>query len=122
MGTLVAMVLTAVLSIAHSDASRVVVYNKTGVNLRELTVSACGQSRMFNNVGDGASVGLRLNPNGAAGDISITTNGVVQWRGEYIEPSGSYRIVLRLRRDGKVESFNTFSWWRRLSTRTDLSL
>ena len=99
------------LAIARSPVSRVVVYNETGARIAELTVSACGQSRTFQDVGDGDSVRLNLAAAGGESDIALATNGVAAWRGEYIEPRGGYRAILRLRHDGEVESSVTISWW-----------
>jgi len=112
MGGLLAVTAAAGIAFFRSDASRVVVYNQTGAVLAELTVSACGQSQTFRDVGEGESVRLKLAGVGGESDVAIATNGVALWRGDYVEPRGGYRTIVRLRRDGQVECTTTISWWR----------
>ena len=111
MATLLALGVAAGLAIARSNVSRVMVYNETGGTITTLTIAACGQSRTFRNVSDSDSVRLSLASTGGESDIAVTTNGVAAWRGEFIAPRGGYRAILRLRRDGEVESAVTISWW-----------
>ncbi len=113
-GALLTLALAATVAIARSNASRVVVYNDTGRALATLTVSACGQSRTFTEVSDRGSVRLRLAATGSASDIAVSTNGVMMWRGDYLEPRGGYRAIVRLRRDGQVQCTTTISLWQRL--------
>jgi hypothetical protein len=113
-GALLTLTLAAAFAIARSGASRVVVYNDSGDAIPELTVSACGQSRTFENVSHRGSIRLKLAATGSESEIAISTNGVVMWRGDYIEPRGGYRAIVRLRSDGQVESFITVSAWQRL--------
>lgn len=103
--------LTIAVAVARALTSRVVVYNETGANIAELTVSACGQSRTFRDVADQESVRLKLAATGGESDIAITTNGVPLWRGDYLEPRGGYRAIVRLQPGGEVECFTTTSWW-----------
>lgn len=114
LGTLLVLGVSAGMAIFRSQASRVVVYNETGGSITELAVSACGQSQLFNEVGERESVHLILTGTGGESDIAITTNGVALWRGDYLEAGGGYRATVRLRRDGQVESSTTRSWWQGL--------
>lgn len=114
LGALLMLGGAAGLAIARSNSSRVVVYNETGGSIAELVVSACGQSQVFQDVGERESVRLKLATTGNESDIAIATNGVAMWRGDYLEPRGGYRAIVRLRRDGQVESTTTVSSWQRL--------
>ena len=102
------------LGIAYSGVSRVVVYNQTGASIAQLTISAGRQAGSFRDVGDRESVRFALSEAGEASDIVIATNGFEMWRGDYIEPRGGYRAVVRLRRDGQAECITTISWWQGL--------
>ena len=113
-GTVVLLLATALVAWWRSGASRVMVYNRTGTDIEELTVSACGQSQTFHNLGDGESVRLKLAPTGAASEATVTTNGAVMWHGEYLEPRGGYRAIIRLEAGGEVEASTSISWWQRL--------
>lgn len=113
-GALLTLALAATVAIARSNNSRVVVYNDSGSGISELTVSACGQSRTFDNVSHRGSIRLKLAATGSASEIAISTNGVVIWRGDYLEPRGGYRAIVRLRRDCQVQSTTTISWWQSL--------
>lgn len=104
----------ALIALARSDASRVVVYNETGSAIPDLTITTCGQSRSFRDIDEGESVRIKLAPTGSESDIAIATNGVPLWRGDYIEPRGGYRAIVHLRRDGEVEATTTLSWWQGL--------
>lgn len=108
---LLALAAAAALAITRSKVSRIVVYNETADGIAELTISACGQSRTFRDVSQHDSVRLNLAPTGGESDISLTTNGSLAWRGEFIEPRGGYRAILRLRQDGQVDALVTVSWW-----------
>jgi len=114
LGALLVLGVAAGLAIARSNPSRVVVYNETGGGIEELGITACGQSRTFRGVGEHESVRLKLSATVGSSDIAIATNGVVMWRGEYLEPRGGYRAMVQLRRDGQVECMVTMSAWRRL--------
>ena len=114
LGALLVLGVTAGLAIARSNVSRVVVYNQTGGSIAELVVSACGQSQTFHDVGERESVRLKLAATGGESDIAIATNGVAMWRGDYLEPRGGYRAIVRLRRDGQVESTTAVSAWQNL--------
>lgn len=103
--------LTITVAVARAWVSRVVVYNETGADLAELTVSACGQTRTFRDVADQESVRLRLAATGGESDIAIATNGVPLWHGDYLEPRGGYRAIVRLRAGGEVECSTMISWW-----------
>jgi len=113
-GALLVLGVVASLAVTRSNASRIVVYNETGHNFEDLSITACGQSETFRGFGERDSVRLKLAGNGGASDIAIATNGVVMWRGDYIEPRGGCRVFVRLRRDGEVESATTTSWWQSL--------
>ncbi len=112
--TALLLVAAAFLVVARSDASRVVVYNETGSNITELVVSACGQSQVFHDVAEHESVRIKLGDGRGESDIEILTNGVALWRGDYIESHGGYRTVVRLCRDGEIETSTSVSWWQKL--------
>jgi hypothetical protein len=114
LGSLLALSLAASLGVAYSNASYVMVYNQTGQLISRLTITAGRDSRIFRDVEDRESVRLVLGGGGGASDIAISTNGVEMWRGEYIEPRGGYRAIVRLRGDGQVECSATISWWQSL--------
>lgn len=114
LGFLAVLILAAGLGILYSGASRVVVYNETDATLSRVTVTACGTSQTFRDVQDRESVALVLRRGAGASDVAIATNGVEMWRGDYIEPRGGYRVVVRLRADGQVECNSTISWWQSL--------
>lgn len=113
-GLFVLLGAAAGLAVTRSNASRVVVYNETGGSITELAVSACGQSQTFYDVAERESVRLKLTAAGGESDIAIATNGLAMWRGDYLEAQGGYRAIVRLRRDGLVESSTTVSWWQGL--------
>ena len=105
---------TTTYALVVSNTSRVMVCNLTGENISELTVTACGQSQTFYHVEEDESVRLKLKATGTRSEISVTTNDVAMWHGEYIEPRGGYRTIVKLGRDGHVEAVTTISWWRTL--------
>jgi len=114
LGALLLLGMAAGLAVARSKASRVMVYNETGDSIARLTISAAGQAHTFRDVGDRESVRFQLSRTGGPSDIAIATNGVAMWRGDYIEPGGGYRAIVRLRRDGQVECTATICWWQGL--------
>ena len=103
------------IALANSRTSQVVIYNETGENVGELTVTACGQSRVFHDLRDRDSVHFALDPTGSESELALFTNAAAPalWHGDYIEPRGGYRAVVRLRRDGEVECRTSVSWWQR---------
>jgi hypothetical protein len=114
LGAFLFLAVVAGASFVRSNVSSVIVYNETGANITDLTLSACGQSQTFHDVADQESVRLKLQRDGSESDVAISTSGATLWRGEYIEPRGGYRILVRLRRDGQTESTTTISWWQQL--------
>jgi hypothetical protein len=109
----VLLLVAASLAFARSRVSKVIVYNDTGAAIAELTISACGQSRTFRDVGERDSVRLKLASAGSASELVLATNGVPAWRGEYIEPTGGYRAVVRLRAGGQTTCSTWISCWQR---------
>ena len=105
------LAVAAAIAVVRARASRVVVYNDTGAAITDLTITACGQSQTFREVGERDSIRLTLARTGSESDIAIATNGVPLWRGDYIEPRGGYRATVRLRADGQVECSTTISCW-----------
>jgi hypothetical protein len=98
--------------IISSRTSWVAVCNNTGVPIPQLTVSACGQSRTFRDIGDKGSVILRLDPAGSASEVAVFLYGDKPlWRGDYIEPAGGYHAIVRLGRNGDIECSVSISWW-----------
>lgn len=114
LGGLLAVATAVAVAIFRSGSSRIVVSNETGGEIPELSVAACGQSRVFRQIAERESVRLELAPRGGESDILLSTNGVPMWRGEFVEPRGGYRAILRLRRDGRVDASVTLSWWQNL--------
>ena len=98
------------LALHHSGVSCVVVYNEMDSPIADLRITACGQSQTFRGLEERESVRLKLAALGGESDIAIATNGVLMWRGEYIESRGGFRAILRLGRDGQVQSTTTTSW------------
>ena len=114
----VVLLLSLAVAVAMTSArfSRVMVYNDTGTTLTELTITACGQSQTFREVNDRESVRLKLAGTGGESDVTVSTNGVLMWRGEFIEPLGGCRVTVRLRADGQVETATSISWWQKLGS------
>lgn len=102
-------------AVFRSDASRIIVYNQTGMVIPALKVEASGQLRVFRNLGDAESFRWTLKPTGEAGEIRLetATEPTWQWRGAPIEPRGGYRVTLRLWPDGQVEAHTQISLWQR---------
>lgn len=121
LGAFLFLVVVAGASFVRSNVSSVVVYNETGATITNLTLSACGQSRTFHDVADQESVRLKLQRDGSESDVAISSSGAPLWRGEYIEPRGGYRVVVRLRREGQTQSRATISWWQHLFHPSDNS-
>ena len=95
-----------------ADASRIIVYNQTGDHLATVTIVACGQTKTFRDIDDDVSVRFKLLPTGGASAITIRVNGEERWQGDYIEPGGGYRAIIRLGRHAAVTCRNDISWWR----------
>ena len=95
-----------------ADTSRIIVYNQTGDRLAAITIAACGQTNTFRNIDDEESVRLKLLPTGGASSITLFVNAEERWQGEYIEPGGGYRAIIRLGRQASVTCRNEISWWR----------
>lgn len=102
----------AVVARLGADASRIIVYNQTGEPLATVTIAACGQTKTFRDIADEVSVRLKLAPTGGASAITILVNGEERWQGDYIEPGGGYRAIIRLGRHAEVTCHNDISWWR----------
>ena len=96
----------------RSGVSRIMVYNDTGAPLEHLRISACGQSITFDEVVDGESVRLTLEPTGGASEARVSTNGIEFWHGDYVEPR-EYRLSVHLMRGGEISSSSSISWVRR---------
>ena len=95
-----------------ADASRIIVYNQTGEHLAAVTIIACGQAQTFQDIADDVSVRFKLAPTGGASAITIRVNGEERWQGDYIEPCGGYRAIVRLGRHATVTCRNDISSWR----------
>ena len=105
--------LTVILGIARvrANESSVVVCNETGARIAELTICACGQTQTFCDVADEDSVRMALRSGGGHGTVGVAINGTTLCRGDYIEPRGGYRTIVRLRRDGQAEFSTSISCW-----------
>jgi len=88
------------------------VYNQTGDRLATVTITACGQTKTFRDIDDDVSVRFKLVSTGGASAIAIFVNGEERWQGDYIEPCGGYRAIVRLGRHSAVTCRNDISWWR----------
>lgn len=109
-----ALGLATALAVAWSRCSEVVVYNRTGATLNELTIQVCDRSGTFKNVTEGESVRLNLSGTDFAGEIALSTNGASAWRGEYTDPQMGTHSVVLLQRGGSVESRTSTFWLRQL--------
>ena len=111
----VLLLLAAIVTYAvrHAHRSWVAVENDTGANLSQLTITACGQQRVFHALADRSSVRFVLAGHGDASEVALSTadNTGPSWHGEYIEPTGGYRVLIHLRRGGQVESQVLWSLW-----------
>ena len=94
----------------RAGLSWVAVVNDSGMEIKMLKVKACGQEQTFAEVGEGESVRLSLQGKGGPSEISIATNGMEMWHGDYIEAQGGYHGIVRLQRDGQVDSTVTQTW------------
>ena len=90
-----------------ADTSRIIVYNQTGDPLASVTIAACGQTKTFREVDDDVSVRFKLLPTGGASAITIFVNAEERWQGDYIEPSGGYRAIIRLGRHAASRAATT---------------
>lgn len=110
---------TAGLALIRAGASRIMVVNETGRSLSALTIKACGTTRTFAELQADESIRIKLARSGLASEILLATNGVVLWRGEYVDPHSGQRILLRLLPDGLVESGTTTSCWNQFQSTID---
>lgn len=111
LGSVLLLAAATLLALGRSSVSHIVLYNNTGQEIAELTVSACECSRTFRALQEGESVRLPLAPGRPDGDIIISTNGVACWRGGYTEPGAGERTTVHLLREGGVEIIRSTSCW-----------
>ena len=93
----------------RTGLSWVAVVNDSGMEIKMLKVKACGQEKVFAEVAEGESVRLTLRAQGGPSEITIATNGVEMWHGDYVEAQGGFHGIVRLQRDGQVDSTVTQS-------------
>jgi hypothetical protein len=109
-GGLVVIALTVAL--VRSNDSNIVIYNDTGFAL-----PACGQDFTLAGIAAETSIRIRLLDEGAASDIQMKIMSVepIVWEGGYIEPSGGYRIEVRVSSDMSIRfgsQISFWQWWR----------
>ncbi len=99
----------------ESNASTVVVYNETLDSIAGLRLSASGQSTTRRNLPEGESLLWTLQPKGGGTELELelATEPPHVWKGGYIEPTGGFRVSLRIFDDGVVEYHAQISIWRR---------
>lgn len=93
----------------RARATRVFVFNETGKSLNLLKLTACGQSRSFDQIEDGESVRFTLKDSGGPSELVLATNGTEFWRGEFVEPEG-IRLFIHLRRRGEIDAIVGKAW------------
>ncbi len=103
------------LAVWRSDTSTVVVYNQSGGPLPGIIVRACNQSRNVARLDEDASFRLRLEPHGEGGEVGLelATEPPTRWHGAHVEPTGGYRVTLRVWPAGEVEAHTQISIWQR---------
>ncbi len=111
------MTAALVVAVGRSGESRVMICNETGATIPDLTVTVCGQQATFTSLEDGGSARFTLQPTGGESEIALFTNGVSTpfWHGDYVEPSGGYRAIVHLQRNGEVVCHTSLSWWQATS-------
>jgi hypothetical protein len=100
----------------RSDASKIILYNKTEAPMPHIKIMACGQTCVFPPSPDDASYRWRLDPTGDPGEILIESaaDPPWKWQGGFIAPNGGYRVSLRVWPDHEVEVHTQISFWQRL--------
>ena len=116
LASLLFLAAAAYVAVLRSESSRIIIYNQTGESIAILKVAACDQSTLFRKVEEEGSFRWKLNSAGDPGEIELETVSEIpwKWRGAYIQPSGGYRVTLRLWPDGEVEIDTQISLWQRL--------
>ena len=103
------------IGILSSNTSWVAVCNNTGATIPELTIAACGQSRTFHDLENQNSVVLKLASRGGAGEAAVFLGDTKPfWHGGYVEPTGGYRAIVRLGRNGEVECSTFVAEWQHI--------
>jgi hypothetical protein len=111
-----ALLLVAValaIAVIRSDTSEIMIYNDTGATLGPLTVRACGQQYMFNQIADETSVRIQSSKGGPASPVELKISGepAWHWEGSYLESRGGYLVFVHLRPGMEVETNTQISIW-----------
>lgn len=114
--TVLSLVIAFILAASRSDQSQVVIYNESGAPLGPLTVTACGQQKLFPRVADDTSVRMRLEAIGSASSVELSLPAYPPWRwdGGYLEPRGGYLVFIHIRPNLEVELHTQISLWQRV--------
>jgi hypothetical protein len=114
--SLLFLIAAAYMAVLRSESSRIIIYNQTGEPIAILKVAACSQSTLFLKVEEEGSFRWKLEPEGSPDEIELEAVSEFpwEWRGAYIQPTGGYRVTLRLWPDGEVEVHTQISLWQRM--------
>lgn len=106
----------SVVAFVDSDASAIMIYNKTGGFISALKVVACGQETVLRGLAEESSFRLKLKETGTPSAIALetATDPPWHWQGGSIKTRGGYRVTLRLWPDGEVEIHTQISLWQQL--------
>ena len=112
----VGVVVAGAISFVDSNASTIMIYNKTGAALGSLKLTACGQETVLRGLAEDESFRWRLREKGNPSAIGVESaaNPPWQWVGGHIEPRGGYRVTCRIWSNGEVENHTQISLWQRL--------
>jgi hypothetical protein len=117
-GVLVAFGLILVLTYIRSDTAKIIVYNDSGRDLGRMILSACGQQFEIPALAHDQSYRLRLSNRGTEGEVELRVVETTNWnfKGGYVEPTGGYRVRLRLTNTNVVEYQQQISFFHKTFT------
>jgi len=111
--TLVLAIFVFWYSYVTSNDTRLIVYNETGETVRNIELFACGQRFSIPELANEESVRFDLEPRGEPGDATLAVLGTMKWNsaGNFVEPTGGYRVFFKLLPGGVVEVRSYRSWF-----------
>ena len=100
-------------TIVGANDSKIMVYNESGETIRNIRMSACGQSFDISELADEESMRFDLEPTGDPGEATIAVLGTTNWNssGNHMEPTGGFRIFFKLPPGGYLEVRSYRSWF-----------
>ena len=100
-------------SFVTSNDTKLIVYNESGEPVRNVELFACGQRFNVAELDHEESMRFELEPEGEAGDATLAVLGTTNWNsaGNFVEPTGGYRVFYKLLPGGYVEVRTYRSWF-----------